>query len=153
MKKSALIVLIAALAVVLVCTGLGAAYLMTNQNNGLVLEGEGDTFREEVVIDGLAPGQERACSYRGESASPASLVVSLTADDGALARFLSVRIAAGDEVLYDGGLADCAGKEYRADVEGEFAFTVTYRMDAGVGNEAQGAACTVTAQYALEGAV
>lgn len=83
MKKSALIVLIAALAVVLVCTGLGAAYLMTNQNNGLALEGEGDTFREEVVIDGLAPGQERACSYRGESASPASLVVSLTADDGA----------------------------------------------------------------------
>ena len=151
MKKSSLIVLIVAIAVVLVCTGLGAAYLLTNHSTSLALEGVGDTFSEEVAIDGLVPGQERTCSYKGKTDAPADFTVTLTGDDGALTECLSVRVEVGDTVVCEGALADVLGKEYRAKVEGEFSFTVTYSMAEEVGNEAQGAACKVTAQYRLEG--
>lgn len=152
MKKSSLMILIVAIAVVLICTGLGTAYLLTNRNAPFALEGVGDAFSEEVTIGGIAPGQARSCSYQGETDAPADLTVTLTGNDGTLTGYLSVRVQVGEEVLCDGALSDVLGREYRAKVEGKFSFTITYSMAEEVGNEAQGADCTITARYGLEGA-
>ena len=151
MKKSSLIILLVALAAVLICTGVGLAYLLSRNDDGLVLEGVGDEFSEQIAIDGLAPGDRRACVYRGEADSSATFVVTLTSDGGALAEHLQVRIQVGDTVLCDDTLSAVSGKEFRAEVSGSFGFLITYTLGEEVGNEAQGAACSVLAQYTLEG--
>lgn len=152
MKKTSYIILIVALAAVLICTGIGLAYLIASKNDeGLVLEGIGSEYSENVVIDGLAPGEARTCLYRGDADSSATFVVKLMSDGGALEPFLRVRIQVGNQVVYNDTLSGALNREYRADVSNGFVFMVTYSLGEEVGNEAQGAACAILARYTLEG--
>ena len=152
MKKSAYVILIAALAVVLICTGIGLAYLLVSRNDeGLVLDGVGSDFSEQVVIDGIAPGEARTWIYRGEADSSATFTVTLMSDGGALAQYLRVRILVGNAILCDDTLAAVSGQSFRTDVHDGFGFIISYSLGEEVGNEAQGAACAILAQYTLEG--
>lgn len=152
MKRTSLIVFIIAIALILAGTGVGAAYVLTNKDAPQITQG-GEPLTETLSFGNMVPGGEYVAEYTADGGAGSLFSARFSGGgEDTLAEFLTIDVVVDGETVFSGSYAECAETAVTKQVSGEFGFFVAFRLDVSVGDEAQGLACEITAEYALEGA-
>lgn len=149
MGKKAVAILITALAVITICTAVGAAYLVQSKDSELVLEDAGDAFSDSVEIEGFVPGQAAERTFKAQAPKGAVFTL-LLRGEGELCDFLRVSLTINGEEVFSGAFAEYNGAAAVREVSGEFEFTLSYSLPSDAGNGAQGLKCKISANCSLQ---
>ena len=152
MKSKSLIVLLIVLVAALACTGIGAAYIMSNASGEEIEFTEnGEAISDEFRMENLRPGESRTITYKAASNGAAVFQVTFEGDqENKLNRQISISVLVNDEyVLEQKPFAECVKTGVSCDVDGDFTFSIIYTLNKDAGNEVQGVASDIVAYYTL----
>ena len=81
MKAKSLIVLIVIVAVVAVCTGIAAVFILGRSDGELVLEPDGEPVSEAVAFGNMIPGESKSTEYSVKNSGTSVFSVTFTSDE------------------------------------------------------------------------
>ncbi len=152
MKQKSLIIFIVAIFLILAGTAVGTTYIFTKKDAPLITAGD-EPYEETIVFEDMVPGGEKyVAKYTTEGGIGSVFSARFSGGgEGTLSEFLTVEVVVAGETVYSGSYAECAENAITKEVTGDFEFTVSFWLDASVGDEAQGLTCEIIAEYGMEG--
>lgn len=150
MKAKSLIVLIVIVAVVAVCTGIAAAFILGRSDGELVLEPDGEPVSEAVAFGNMIPGESKSTEYSVKNSGTSVFSVTFTSDEESiLADYVVVGFTVNGEPVGEKQLSDCFQTGFSCDVSGDFTFALTYTLGLDAGTDVMGAAVGISVVYSL----
>lgn len=150
MKAKSLIVLIVIVAVVAVCTGIAAVFILGRSDGELVLEPDGEPVSEAVAFGNMIPGESESTEYSVKNSGTSVFSVTFTSDEESiLADYVVVGFTVNGEPVDTKQLSDCLQTGFSCDVSGDFTFVLTYTLGLDAGADVMGAAVGISVVYSL----